>query len=73
MLIVKMRKLTREEIQKAIKDPKWQETRISMKGKTIQEKGRILVDWFKKAKDKKQAEVQIINYWNALKRGGLVK
>lgn len=73
MNVVKMRKLTRAEIQKAIKDPLWQTVRLSMKGVPLKEKSVLLKNWYKTAKNKKKAEVQIINYINALKRGGLIK
>jgi hypothetical protein len=70
---LKLRKLKREEIQKAIKIEVWQNFRESLKGKTMKEKLDLLKWWYGRAVDKKIAEVQIINYINALKRGGLIK
>jgi hypothetical protein len=71
--LIQIRKLTREEIQKSIKDPKWQVIRVSMKGKTLKEKYDILERWYKASINKEASEIQIINYINALKRGGLIR
>ena len=70
---LKLRKLKREEIQKAINNESWQNFRKSLKEHDTKEKLDLLKWWYGRAVDKNLAEVQIINYINALKRGGLIK
>jgi len=63
-------KINKEEIDKAIDDKKWQEFRKSLKGLSTEEKLDKLQEWLNSHKGSRKAEVQVINYINALKRGG---
>ena len=63
-------KIDKEEIDKAIDDEKWQEFRKSLKGISTEEKLDKLQEWLNSHKGSRKAEVQVINYINALKRGG---
>jgi len=65
-------KIDKGEIDDAINDPEWQEFRVSLKGLSTEEKLNKLEQWLKIHKGHK-AKVQVINYMNALKRGGQVK
>lgn len=70
----KVQTLTRQEIDEAIKDELWQETRLSMKGVSTPTKLRILENW-RQANScddvlSRAASIQIDNYINALRRGG---
>jgi hypothetical protein len=65
--------LTRDEINKAIRDPEWQEFRKSLKGLSTAEKLKRLDQWKRKHNNSRKAQVQITNYLNALKRGGLIR
>lgn len=67
---MKIRKITKEEITRVIKDEVWQEFRISLKGTSTEFKLKALDKWAKKSED---ALIQAINYYNALKRGGQIK
>lgn len=74
--------LSRAEIQRAIKDQQWQKLRVSMKGKSTEEKLKMCRDWLRVgflAEPFKASEsglgydiaiIQVTNYINALKRGG---
>jgi len=66
-------KLKREEILRAIKDPKWQELRKMMKGKSLSRKRQMLNEWLKRNNNSKKSQIQVTNYLNALKRGGIIK
>ena len=65
-------KIRKEDIDPAIKDEKWQEFRKSLKGLSTDEKTDKLEQWLKDHPGKK-GEIQVINYWNALRRGGQIK
>lgn len=65
-------KLKRADIQIAIEDERWQTFRMSMKGTPTEIKLDMLCTWFEESPKKKLAIIQIVNYYNALKRGGLV-
>ena len=74
--MIKLRKLKRIDIQRVIKDPNWQEFRISLKGLTTEEKMDKLQFWldelgFELGFSLEDSEILVINYINALKRGGL--
>lgn len=62
--------LTRSEIMEHIKCPEWQAIRVSMKGTTTRHKllrcKKHLID----QEYSHAAKVQVMNYVNALKRGG---
>ena len=67
---MKIYKITKKEIMEVIQDDKWQEFRVSLKGLSTKEKLEKLASWYLKGK---KAELQVINYYNALKRSGLIK
>jgi hypothetical protein len=70
----------RVRIAEAIKDPAWQEFRLSMKGKTTDEKLSMLEEYYNEAIDDfcttpdcttcEDVEIRIDNYIKALCRGG---
>lgn len=64
--------ITKEEIMRYVSQPEWQDVRIELKGKTLEEKFNTLKDWLKKHKNSRAAQVQVTNYINALARGGMV-
>jgi hypothetical protein len=63
--------LKKEEINKAIRDKNWQAIRISLLGTSLEEKYERLSSLWDKGD--RTTKVQIANYVNALKRGGLIK
>lgn len=65
-------KISNDDIMKHIKDPKWQELREDLKGKTLEEKYKMLHKWLLSHKNSHSAQVQVTNYINALARAGLV-
>jgi hypothetical protein len=62
--------LTRDEIMKHIPDREWQEVRLSMKGMPTLDKLHTLELWWDENEQNWSSTVQIVNYLNALKRGG---
>lgn len=71
-----------QEVQKAVKDPKWQNFRKSLKGLSLAEKYERLYAYMNEMnlsipgweKDQwRMVEVRITNYVTALSRGGLIK
>jgi hypothetical protein len=67
-------KLTKIEIMEAIKDPKWQEFRVeTLKGCSTEDKIFWLKWWLwtHEGAELRKRKVQVQNYVNALKRGGL--
>lgn len=50
----------------------WQKLRASLKGKSLEEKYVQLAKWLRAHKNSRAAQVQVTNYINALKRGGLI-
>ena len=66
-------KLTKTKIKKAVAKPKWQSFRVSLKGKPTQTKIKRLKAYAATSKNPEQAQIQVQNYINALKRGGQLK
>lgn len=64
--------ITQAEITEAIKDARWQRVRLSMKGMSTEQKVACLAQWLIREGFTRQAEVQVENYANALRRGGLL-
>lgn len=77
--------LTRREIDKAVRDGHWQAVRNSMVSKSTEEKLNILQKYYSYShkttatlganlteEAARRREVQVGNYINALKRGGLL-
>lgn len=65
----------RTAIASAVADPEWQALRISMIGDPLDRRFRKLRLWVDTASpaDLPAAQVQVTNYVNALKRGGMIK
>lgn len=73
-------KVSPQEVQEAIKDPVWQETRLEMKGRSLLEKYMILHAYLytslaetSDAHEIRMIHVRVTNYVTALSRGGLIK
>jgi len=63
---------SRESIQKAVADPQWQDLRTLLVGTSLQTKYIGLVDWLQDSEYSTMSKIQVTNYVNALKRGGLI-
>jgi len=61
-----------DQIQQAVADPKWQEYRTEAIGTSLESKYIALQDWLEDNNHSERAKIQVTNYVNALKRGGLV-
>lgn len=78
---LKWRRLTygsfnHETIKHAVADAGWQRLRTFMVGMSLDEKYLTLREWVGQAKDEAEllmCKVQVTNYVNALRRGGLIK
>lgn len=66
-------KLTRAEIDDAVKDPEWQQFREGLRGLPLEERFQRLIEWLKRHNYERKAIIQVVNYVNALKRAGMVK
>jgi hypothetical protein len=64
--------LTRAEIAEAVADPVWQAFRLTLLSRSTPEKLIRLRRWREAHPGCRRTEVQVENYLNALKRGGLV-
>lgn len=57
-----------------IRDETWQQFRLSLKGRTTEDKLEHLKYWLEHgASPKRWREIQVTNYINALRRGGQIK
>lgn len=65
--------LEKEEILRFVADIDWQRFRISLKGTTLEHKRAALQTWLMDHNFDHRAKVQVTNYINALRRGGLLK
>lgn len=65
--------ITRSEITKYVTNPEWQKVRVSMLGASVDEKYETLKKWLHDNHNSRSAQVQVTNYINALKRGGVIK
>lgn len=73
-------KVSPSEVQQAIKNNEWQETRLQMKGMSLKDKYDTLTSYYNKAMreansehTKRMIKVRVTNYITALSRGGLIK
>ena len=73
-------KVSPSEVQQAIKNKEWQDTRLKMKGMTLADKYKTLNSYYNKAikeasseYTKRMVKVRVTNYITALSRGGLIK
>lgn len=60
------------EIKRCVEDPTWQAFRLKLKGLTLRAKFSHLCTYLQQH-NSYQSRVQVTNYVNALKRGGLIK
>lgn len=65
--------ISREDIQRYIDDPDWQELRLMMKGMSLEDKYSNLKAWLRNNHNSHASKVQVTNYVTALSRGGLIK
>ena len=66
-------RLTNLKIQRAVKEPKWQRLRKSLKGEPTKIKIQRLKAYAATSPNPEKAQIQVQNYINALKRGGKLK
>ena len=66
-------KLTKNEIRNAVHDTKWQAFRKSLKGLPTDTKLDKLYAYLYQHQTSYNAHIQVQNYINALKRGGILK
>ena len=59
-------------ILKAVNDDAWQRLRVSLKGVPLPQRYRRLMLWLIANEHSERAKVQVTNYVNALRRGGMV-
>jgi hypothetical protein len=62
-----------QQVVRAVNDSQWQDVRISMIGESEESKYNILLAHLVRQHYSGQAKIQVTNYVNALKRGGLIK
>jgi hypothetical protein len=69
------KRLTREQIQTAIKCPNWQTVRLSLKGTATEHKLLTLERYYGGAGccDVETQRIQVVNYLTALSRGGQIE
>jgi len=65
-------KLNKLEILQAVADADWQSVRVEMKGASLEVKFGMLKDWLSYCNYNRRSRIQVTNYINALKRGGLI-
>jgi hypothetical protein len=66
-------KISKKEIAEYVKENGWQILREYLKGKSLEDKYLRLFAWVYINKCSRASQVQVTNYVNALKRGGLIK
>ena len=66
-------RITKKEIDLYVKDAEWQEVRLSMKGTSLMYRWFQLFIWLVQKDSSRASQVQVTNYINALKRGGMIK
>jgi hypothetical protein len=66
-------KYDRETIDKAVANKWWQIARRSMLGKSLKVKYKTLTEWLEVHSYSLESKIQVTNYVNALRRGGLVR
>lgn len=65
--------LTQSQILNAVADPEWQLFRETLHGLSLESRHDKLVQWLEDHEHTMRARVQVANYINALKRGGMLK
>ena len=64
--------ISKEEIKQFCTQPDWQDLRLELKNKSLEEKFKALKSWLEKHNRSRASQVQVTNYINALARGGMV-
>lgn len=62
----------RVQIRTAVDDSNWQKFRESLRGANLPNKYVQLLEWLMKRGYTEKSKVQVTNYVNALRRGGLI-
>ena len=65
-------KLNKQDILKYVQNETWQKVRRSMKGTSLDIKYTTLQHWLVTNNYSNESKIQVTNYVNALKRGGLL-
>ena len=65
--------LTRTEISEAVLEPEWQDLRRRMLLTRLIVRYAALQQWLEMHEYSRASQVQVTNYVNALKRGGIIK
>lgn len=67
--------ITRDEIMQHITEEGWQKLRASLHFTSLEMRFKLLSAWLETAPqaERRAREVQVANYVNALKRGGMIK
>ena len=65
-------KLNKQDILQYVQNPMWQKVRLSMKGTSLNTKYITLQHWLVTNNYSKESKIQVTNYVNVLKRGGLL-
>ena len=65
--------ITRAEIVRYIPDEEWQALRVRLLNTSLIVKYAALREWLSEHGNSRASQVQVTNYINALKRGGLIK
>jgi len=63
---------SRDQIQRAVADPEWQVFRGELVGEPLRTKYARLLGWLAVNDYSERFKIQVTNYVNALKRGGLI-
>lgn len=66
-------RISQQEIRQHVGSPDWQRLRESLKGTSLQFKYQRLQRYLIEHDNSREAQVQVTNYINALKRGGLIR
>jgi len=66
------RKYSISQVLQAVDNADWQAFRISLKGRSTEDKVRLLKDW-KESHNTEVDDIRVQNYVYALKRGGQIK
>lgn len=64
---------SQSDVLQAVNNMEWQTFRISLKGKSTNEKIKGLREWLVLNNNSHRSKIQVTNYIYALKRGGILK
>ena len=65
--------ITRAEIVRYIPNEEWQALRVHLLNTSLATKYAALHEWLREHDNTRASQVQVTNYINALKRGGMIK